>query len=512
MSSRTGGPPPIVYILGVIAVSAGLWSFRDTLFSFSKKSLSVTNGGSDELVMLGDTFSGYSTFRSSEFNEELQQSGLSLRFENEFDQAERAARLEKGSADLIVTTLDQYLKHRPEGKIVGLIDRTVGADAVVLNTRKYLGLKSLNDLSQLIAQGQPLGMAYAADTPSEFLAQVLDIRFDGFNLSDFNQLKVAEASDAWKALRDPNQNIAVAVLWEPFVSQARGQGYTVVLSSKDAPNAILDVIVASDDLINEDEETLTDFLSAYYLRMDQSARDNSELKTLIQEDGNLSLPQADLVLDGIDFFTSIEAGRWMEDGTLTKRIDATAAILVLSGQLSQVPPANELYSDLFIAEAVANTQSLIQLVQADDPELAKFLTGEADTDQPQTQLSAEAIQSSQPIGDLEVRGEVKFGVGSAAIATEGQQTLTKLAAEINEFNTETVAIRVIGHTSQTGSAALNQRLSQQRAESVVQYLKSQSVTHNILAEGKGFSEPLPGITANAPQNQRTEIRLVRINQ
>jgi outer membrane protein OmpA-like peptidoglycan-associated protein len=246
--------------------------------------------------------------------------------------------------------------------------------------------------------------------------------------------------------------------------------------------------------------------------MDQSARDDSQLKTLIQTDGNLLPAQADLVLDGIDFFTSIEAGRWMDDGTLAKRIDATAAILVLSGQLSQVPQAQNLYSDRFIAEAVANTQSLIQLVQADDPELAKFLTGDVGTEQPQAQLTPEAIQSAQPIGDLEVRGEVKFGAGSAAIATEGQQTLTKLAAEINEFNTETVAIRVIGHTSQTGGAGINQRLSQQRAEAVVQYLKNQAVNHNIVAEGKGFSEPLPGIAANDPQNQRTEIRLVRINQ
>ena len=186
--------------------------------------------------------------------------------------------------------------------------------------------------------------------------------------------------------------------------------------------------------------------------------------------------------------------------------------MVLSGQLSQVPAANELYSSQFIAEAVANTESLIQLVQADDPELAKFLTGEANTPAAQTQLTPEAIQNSQPIGDLQVRGEVNFGTGSATLAAEGQKTLAQLASEINEFNRETIAVQVIGHTSKTGSAALNQTLSQKRAEAVVAYLKSQSVSHNILAEGKGFSAPLPGIPEKDPRNQRTEIRLVRINQ
>ena len=505
MSSRKSGPPPIVYILGVVAIAAGVWHLKDRL-----PRPGLLSGGSEELVILGDTFSGYSTFRAAEFNQELEQVDLSLRYENEFDQAARAASLESGNADLIVTTLDQYLKHQPEGQIVGLIDRTVGADAVVLNTPKYPQLRSLNDLAQLLEAGQPLSLVYAADTPSEFLAQVLDIRFDGFNLSDFNQLKVAEASEAWADLQEPAQNIAVAVLWEPFVTQARNQGHTVVLSSQDAPNAILDVIVASERLIENQGEQLTDFLSAYYRRMDQSARDDTALKTLIQTDGNLSASDADLILDGIDFFTSVEAEKWMQEGLLAKRIDATAAILVLSGQLAGVPVASELYSNQFMAAAVANTQSLIQLVQADDPELAKFLAGEAEREP--TQVAPETIQASQPIGDLEVRGEVKFGSGSAQIEAQGQQTLGQLATEINEFNTETVAIRVIGHTSQTGSAAANQQLSQRRAQAVVNYLKSQAVNHNILAEGKGFSEPLPGVSASDPSNQRTEIRLVRINQ
>ena len=510
MSNRRGGVPPIVYILSFLAVSLGAWYWKDTLFS--NQPFSSISGDESDLVILGDTFSGYSTFRSPEFNEELEELGLSLSFENEFDQAQRAARLADGGADLIVTTLDQYLKHKPEGKIIGLIDRTVGADAVVLNTPRYSQLKSLNDLSQLVAQGNSLSLTYAADTPSEFLARVLDIRFNGFNMSDFNQLTVAEASEAWQELQNPNQNIAVAVLWEPFVSQAREQGHTVVLSSEDAPNAILDVIVASDGMIEQNGDKLTDFLSTYYRRMDQAAQDDTQLKNLIQTDGNLSPAQADLVIDGIDFFTSVEAGRWMNDGTLSQRIDATAAILVLSGQLSQVPEASALYSNRFITEAVANTESLIKLVQADDPELAKFLAGDATEEQPQAPLTQAAIQSAQPIGDLEVRGEVQFGTGSTTITTEGQQTLAQLASEINEFNTETVAVRVIGHTSRTGDAALNQRISQQRAEAVVNYLKSQAVNHNISAEGKGFSEPLPGVAADDQQNQRTEIRLVRINQ
>lgn len=140
---------------------------------------SATTEGITQLTLLGDTFSGYSTFRNEAFNATLQEAGIEIDYADEFDQALRAEQLGKGNADLIVTTLDQYLQQQPQGKIVGLLDRTVGADAVVLNSKKYPALGSLLDLDKIRDQaGGQLSIAYAADTPSEYLALVLDTRFD----------------------------------------------------------------------------------------------------------------------------------------------------------------------------------------------------------------------------------------------------------------------------------------------------------------------------------------------
>ncbi|MHC5731652.1 MAG: hypothetical protein ACYTXY_47745, partial [Nostoc sp.] len=105
--------------------------------------------------------------------------------------------MNQGKANLLVTTLDQFLKQKPQGKIVGLIDRTIGADAVVLNTKKYSNLKSLLDLNVLIqqmrSQGKQLSITFAGDTPSEYLALMLSTKFDQFKLSDFQVNKVADA-------------------------------------------------------------------------------------------------------------------------------------------------------------------------------------------------------------------------------------------------------------------------------------------------------------------------------
>ncbi len=475
------------------------------------------NPAQGEFTILGDTFSGYSTFRSEDFQAALQETGLSLDYQNEFDQSLRAEMLNKGQADLLVTTLDQYLQHQPEAKIVGLIDRTIGADAVVLNTPKYSNLKSLLDLSKLQAearsQNKTLSIAYAGDTPSEYLALVLSTKFEAFNLADFEIIKVADASEAWQLLQDPNKDVAVAVIWEPYVTQARQKGYTVVLSSEDAPNAIVDVIAASNRIIESQPEKIADLLAAYYRRIDSNVSQPSQLQAQIAEDGDLPTNEAKSVLQGIDFFTSLETRDWMNQGTLTQRITSTAATLALAGRVNNVPQNPEqLFTAELIKKAADNSESLVNLVKADNPQLADKLLGKGNTIAETTkQLQPQEISQAPDIGNLKVRGEVKFATGSAQLTPEGQQTLDKLSSEIKEFNKQTVAVRIIGHTSKTGPSDVNQKLSKARADIVVQYLKSKGLDHNLVAEGKGFSSPVPNIPPESPQQQRTEIRLVRVD-
>lgn len=502
---------------GYILTKGGDIPFLSGDSSDSTETTSRDNSERSGLLLLGDTFSGYSTFRDTSFQEALKESGTQISYSDEFDQAARANSLGEGKADLIVTTLDQFLRQKPKGKIVGLIDRTIGADAAVLNSKKYPQLKSLLDLKKLVdsskAKGEKLSLVYAGDTPSEYLALLLDTKFDAFNIADFDVVEVADASEAWIALQDESKNVAVAILWEPFVAQAQKKGNTVLLSSRDTPKSIVDVLVASDRLLDSQPEKVSSLLEVYYRRIDANKRSNSELQSQVAADGNLSPDDAATVLDGIDFFTATESKKWMEDGTLKQRINAISAVLVLSGQLDTVPsqPKN-LFTEKLLANAAKNTQTLIDLVKQDNPELASKLEGTTVAQKTnQVQVSTSQVQAAPNIGNLTVRGEVNFSVGSAQLLDNGSNTLDKLAAEISEFNPETVAIRVIGHTSKTGSAQVNQALSQQRADVVVKYFQSKGLKQKIIAEGKGFSEPFPNISPGDAKNQRTEIRLVRIN-
>ena len=67
-----------------------------------------------------------------------------------------------------------------------------------------------------------------------------------------------------------------------------------------------------------------------------------------------------------------------------------------------------------------------------------------------------------------------------------------------------------GHTDNTGSAAINETLSQQRAEAVVTYLKNKGiVATRLTAKGYGASKPVNSNSSDEgrQQNRRTEFEI-----
>jgi OOP family OmpA-OmpF porin len=73
----------------------------------------------------------------------------------------------------------------------------------------------------------------------------------------------------------------------------------------------------------------------------------------------------------------------------------------------------------------------------------------------------------------------------------GKQKLDELVARIKDAKVE--GITAIGHADRIASDKYNQKLSEQRADSVKEYLAQKGVpTSNIKAEGKGESEPVTG--------------------
>ncbi|MBQ1761670.1 MAG: OmpA family protein [Aquincola sp.] len=113
-----------------------------------------------------------------------------------------------------------------------------------------------------------------------------------------------------------------------------------------------------------------------------------------------------------------------------------------------------------------------------------------------------------PNNELKVNipSDFSFDVGSAAIKPAMRPVLDQFAQGLDPA----MRVRVIGHTDSTGSDAVNDPLSRERAYSVQQYLTTRGVQGSrISTEGVGSRQPLAdNATADGrARNRRVEIYL-----
>lgn len=107
---------------------------------------------------------------------------------------------------------------------------------------------------------------------------------------------------------------------------------------------------------------------------------------------------------------------------------------------------------------------------------------------------------------LDIPSDVSFDVGRAAIKPNFAPILNQFATSLNQNPVSTVTI--IGHTDNTGSDAINNPLSIDRAEAARDYLVSRGVARNRIAtDGRGSREPVAdnSTPAGRDKNRRVEI-------
>lgn len=102
---------------------------------------------------------------------------------------------------------------------------------------------------------------------------------------------------------------------------------------------------------------------------------------------------------------------------------------------------------------------------------------------------------------------ILFQTGKSALNSASKNALSEFSKIL--VNNPTMDIAIMGHTDNTGSLEVNQRISQERAQSVADYLKSQNVAPIQFKEivGKDYSEPVADNSTKAGQqaNRRVEV-------
>jgi outer membrane protein OmpA-like peptidoglycan-associated protein len=114
---------------------------------------------------------------------------------------------------------------------------------------------------------------------------------------------------------------------------------------------------------------------------------------------------------------------------------------------------------------------------------------------------------------LNMPGNITFETARSDIKPNFYEVLSSVVLVVNEYNK--TLINIYGHTDSVGNDAYNQGLSEQRANSVKQYLISQQVNPDrIAAVGFGKTKPIAdnGTEQGRAQNRRVELELAPLTQ
>jgi OmpA-OmpF porin, OOP family len=136
----------------------------------------------------------------------------------------------------------------------------------------------------------------------------------------------------------------------------------------------------------------------------------------------------------------------------------------------------------------------------------KALDARARADQAQTLATQVAnLDNYRPVAETSVH----FAFNKADLTAKAKTALDQLLAEVP--NTKGYLVVVEGDTDSVGSATYNYKLSERRADAVVQYLSSKSIpAHKIYLIGLGKDKyAADNSTADGrAKNRRVEVRLM----
>jgi len=104
---------------------------------------------------------------------------------------------------------------------------------------------------------------------------------------------------------------------------------------------------------------------------------------------------------------------------------------------------------------------------------------------------------------------ILFATNSSTLNATSKNSLSQFAASLKS-NPDT-DVQIVGHTDSSGTDAINNPLSEKRADAVKSYLVGQAVgSSRLTSEGRGSTEPIAdnSTTAGKAANRRVEVFII----
>jgi len=403
------------------------------------------------------------------------QQGLNVTFVIQDDIPTLSTIFESNTAQCAWRTSDFWAQEQPnlrnaglDGRVVMAVDNTQGGDAIISRDPAIRRVEDLADKSIALLQFTPSdGMTIDALENSSLTARKRQS-------VKFVYINVEEGTAGVRAALESG-NVDAAALWDPDLSLAlKGAGAHVVYSTKTATNLIYDVIVCDTRVLDNpaNEPAIQALVAGWMSGVDASRKaPETAVDALVQTQELFALLAKD-------------QGRGFIQGLFTNvvwtNLEDNARIFGLAGGTNHYERVYKRFDAIYrAAGALANPKSPVISPQ-DSIDLrfirnllAKNQAAQAAAAKPEFTFTAAARQAAATQAPTVTKPVlVGFSVGTAELSKRAQKLVDEEMVPFME-NNGSAYFEVSGNTDSTGARATNMRLSQLRAQAVVDYLVNQ---------------------------------------
>lgn len=436
--------------------------------------------------------------------------GLNVEFVIQDDIPTIATIFEAGTAQCVWRTSDFWAQEQPnlrnsghDAKAVMIVDNTRGADAIIARDPSIRKVEDLAGKKVALLQFTPShGMTIDAVDNSSLSAR---------RKQSIEYVFIA-AEDGLGGVRAALESGSVdaAVLWDPDLSLAlRATRGHVVYSTKTASNLIFDVIVCDQRVLDDAQgaAAVQKLVTGWMKGVDAAKADpNGAVDALVATEEFFTLLAKD---EGKPFVKSLF------DNLLWTGVADNARILGLSGGTNHYARVYQRFDQIYrAAGALANPKSpVIPPQESFDTRFIRSLYEASTTAQVEsrkTEIFTEQAREEAVQAPAEVTKPVtvNFASGQAALTKRAEKTIDTEMVPFIE-NNGSAYFEISGNTDSTGNAAINNRLSLARAETVVDYLVKQweFPRERFKIVGNGSGKPL--CNESAPEAEGLTIEACR---
>jgi len=420
--------------------------------------------------------------------------GLNVEFVIQDDIPAIATVFEANTAQCIWRTSDFWAQEQPnlrnsghDGRAVMVVDNTRGADAIIA---KDPSIRTVEDLA-----GKKVALLQF--TPSH--GMIIDA-VDNSSLSarkkqsiEYVFINAEEGLGGVRAALDSG-NVDAAVLWDPDLSLAlRSTKGHVVYSTKTASNLIFDVIVCDKRVLDDAQgaAAVQKLVNGWMKGVDAAkANPDNAVDALVNTEEFFTLLAKD---EGKPFV------KGLFDNLLWTGVGDNARILGMSGGTNHYARVYQRFDQIYrAAGALANPKSpVINPSDSFDTRFIRTLYDASTQAQAEAQktetFTAQAREQAVQAAPAEVTKPVvvNFASGQSALTKRAEKTIDTDMVPFIE-NNGSAYFEISGNTDSTGSAAVNDRLSEARARAVVDYLVQQweFPRERFKIVGNGSNRPL----------------------